>query len=68
MGRSQYCLGFARYGVALDLWRHRSASQDAELIISDLRHVVELLAEFYGPQETSLWLYSKHRLLEGKRH
>lgn len=38
-----------------------------QLLISDLRYVVDCLAEFYSPQETRLWLYSKHRLLEGKR-
>lgn len=38
-----------------------------QLVISDLRYVVDRLAEFYSPQETRLWLYSKHRLLEGKR-
>jgi hypothetical protein len=29
--------------------------------------VVDLLAELYTPQETRLWLYSKHRLLGGTR-
>ena len=38
-----------------------------QLVISDLRYVVDRLAEFYSPQETRLWLYSKHRLLDGKR-
>ena len=38
-----------------------------QLIISDLRYVVDRLAEFYTPEETRLWLYSKHRLLEGER-
>jgi uncharacterized protein (DUF2384 family) len=32
-----------------------------------LRYVVELLSEFYTPEETRLWLYSKHRLLNGSR-
>jgi hypothetical protein len=39
-----------------------------QFIISDLRYGVDLLAQVYGPQETRLWLYSRHRLLEGKRH
>jgi transcriptional regulator with XRE-family HTH domain len=38
-----------------------------QLIISDLRHVVDRLSEFYTPDETRLWLYSKHRLLNGER-
>ncbi|MGH7097561.1 MAG: helix-turn-helix domain-containing protein [Stellaceae bacterium] len=36
-------------------------------LISDLRYVVERLAEFYSPEETRLWLYSRHRLLGDKR-
>jgi transcriptional regulator with XRE-family HTH domain len=38
-----------------------------QLIISDLRYVVDRLSEFYLPDETRLWLYSEHRLLYGKR-
>jgi transcriptional regulator with XRE-family HTH domain len=38
-----------------------------QLVISDLRYVVDRLAEFYSPEETRLWLYSKHRLLDGQR-
>ena len=38
-----------------------------QLLISDLRYIVDLLAEFYTPIETRLWLYSKHRLLGGER-
>ena len=38
-----------------------------QLVISDLRYVVDRLSEFYTPAETRLWLYSKHRLLNGKR-
>jgi hypothetical protein len=38
-----------------------------QLIISDLRYVVDRLSEFYTPEETRFWLYSKHRLLEGQR-
>jgi transcriptional regulator with XRE-family HTH domain len=37
-----------------------------QLVISDLRYV-DRLAEFYAPDETRLWLYSKHRLLNGAR-
>lgn len=38
-----------------------------QLLISDLRYIVDRLSEFYTPEETRLWLYSKHRLLEGER-
>lgn len=38
-----------------------------QLLISDLRYVVDRLAEFYDPDETRIWLYSKHRLLKGER-
>ncbi|MDR3463337.1 MAG: helix-turn-helix transcriptional regulator, partial [Beijerinckiaceae bacterium] len=32
-----------------------------QLIISDLRYVVDRLSEFYTADETRVWLYSKHR-------
>ena len=38
-----------------------------QLLISDLRYIVDRLAEFYSPDETRVWLYSKHRLLAGAR-
>jgi transcriptional regulator with XRE-family HTH domain len=38
-----------------------------QLLISDLRYVVDRLAEFYSPEETRLWLYAKHPLLGGTR-
>ena len=38
-----------------------------QLLISDLRYVVDRLAELYDPEETRIWLYSKHRLLSGER-
>ena len=38
-----------------------------QLLISDLRYVVDRLAELYDPEETRLWLYAKHRLLNGAR-
>lgn len=38
-----------------------------QLLISDLRYVVDRLAELYDPEETRVWLYSKHRLLAGER-
>jgi transcriptional regulator with XRE-family HTH domain len=38
-----------------------------QLVISDLRYVVDRLAEFYSPEETRIWLYAKHPLMEGAR-
>lgn len=38
-----------------------------QLVISDLRYVVDRLSEYYSPEETRIWLYSKHRLLDGER-
>ena len=38
-----------------------------QLLISDLRYVVDRLAEFYSPEKTRLCLYSRHRLLHGER-
>src|SRR5579883_1688201 len=38
-----------------------------QLIISDLRYIVDRLSESYTPEETRLWLYSNHRMLDGQR-
>ena len=38
-----------------------------QLLISDLRYVVDRLAEFYSPDETRIWLYARHPLLAGER-
>lgn len=38
-----------------------------QLLISDLRYVVDRLAEYYSPEETRIWLYAKHPLLNGER-
>lgn len=38
-----------------------------QLLISDLRYVVDRLAEFYTPDETRIWLYARHPLLSGER-
>lgn len=44
-----------------------SPQPKTQLLISNLRYVVDRLADFYSPDETRLWLYSKHRLLNGER-
>ena len=38
-----------------------------QLVLSDLRYVVDRLAEFYTPDETRIWLYSRNNLLGGAR-
>jgi len=38
-----------------------------QLLMSDLRYIVDRLSEFYAPDETRVWLYAKHRLLNGAR-
>jgi len=50
-------------------WSSGAASPHpkTQLLMSDLRYVVDRLSEFYDPVETRLWLYSKHRLLDGAR-
>lgn len=50
-------------------WTSGNASPHpkTQLLISDLRYLVDRLAEFYDPDETRVWLYSKHRLLNGER-
>jgi transcriptional regulator with XRE-family HTH domain len=50
-------------------WTSGSASPHpkTQLLISDLRYLVDRLAEIYDPDETRVWLYSKHRLLNGER-
>lgn len=50
-------------------WTSGSASPHpkTQLLISDLRYIVDRLAEFYTPDETRVWLYAKHPLLGGLR-
>ena len=49
-------------------WSNGSAAPHprTQLILSDLRYVVDRLAEFYTAEETRLWLYARNDLLEGK--
>jgi len=37
-----------------------------QLVLSDLNYVVDRLSEFYTPDETRIWLYSRNDLLDGK--
>ena len=38
-----------------------------QLVLSDLRYVVDRLSEFYTPQEARMWLYARNALLGGAR-
>lgn len=38
-----------------------------QTVIADLRYVVERLSDFYTPEETRLWLHSRHPLLNNER-
>lgn len=38
-----------------------------QLVLSDLRYVVDRLAEFYAPDEIRVWLNSRNQLLDGRR-
>lgn len=44
-----------------------SPQPKTQLVISDLKYVVDRLAEFYSPDETRIWLYAKHPLMGGAR-
>ena len=37
-----------------------------QLILSDLRYVVDRLDEFYSPDETRTWIISRNELLNGE--
>ena len=37
-----------------------------QLLLSDLRYVVDRLGEFYTPEETRVWLYARNDLLDGE--
>ncbi len=38
-----------------------------QLVLSDLRYVVDKLSEFYSPDEVRIWLNSRNELLDGRR-
>lgn len=42
-----------------------SPAANTQLVLSNLRYVVDRLTEFYSPEETRLWLYSRNELLGG---
>ncbi len=44
-----------------------SPQTKTQLLLSDLRYVVDKLAEFYTPEEIRVWLNSRNDLLDGRR-
>lgn len=45
----------------------KAAPQPAtQLVLSDLRYIVDKLAEFYSPDEARTWLYARNNLLGGE--
>lgn len=50
-------------------WWNGKATPDlrTQTIIAELRYVVDRLADFYSPDETRIWLHSKHPMLGGAR-
>lgn len=50
-------------------WSRGNGSPDlrTQTVIADLRYVVDRLSDFYAPDETRLWLHSRHQLLGGER-
>ena len=50
-------------------WRTGKATPQprTQLVIADLRYVVDRLADIYTADETRIWLYSLNNLLDGQR-
>ena len=50
-------------------WSSGKATPDlrTQTVIAELRYVVDRLADFYTPDETRLWLHTKHPMLKGER-
>ena len=40
---------------------------DTEKLLLDLDYIVDQLSDFYEPLEARVWLFSRQRILEGKR-
>jgi uncharacterized protein (DUF2384 family) len=50
-------------------WSNGNATPNlhTQTVIADLRYVVDRLSDFYTPDETRLWLHSRHPMLNGER-
>ena len=41
--------------------------RDKERILLDLEYIVDQLSDFYEPEDARLWLFSRQKLLDGKK-
>jgi transcriptional regulator with XRE-family HTH domain len=50
-------------------WSSGKATPDlkTQMVIAELRYVVDRLADFYTPDETRLWLHARHPMLHNAR-
>lgn len=50
-------------------WTNEKASPplETQTVLAELRYVVDRLSDFYTPEETRLWLHSRHPLLDHRR-
>lgn len=50
-------------------WSNGKATPDlrTQTVIAELRYVVDRLSDFYTPDETRLWLHTRHPMLNGER-
>jgi transcriptional regulator with XRE-family HTH domain len=50
-------------------WSSGKATPDlrTQTVIAELRYVVDCLGDFYTPDETRIWLHTKHPMLQGER-
>jgi transcriptional regulator with XRE-family HTH domain len=53
--------------ATISRWTSAQATPDhrTQLVLYDLRYVVDRMADLYTPDETRTWLYSKNALLAG---
>jgi hypothetical protein len=40
---------------------------ETQTVLAELRYVVDRLSDFYNPDETRLWLHTRHPLLDHRR-
>ena len=60
---------FAVSPATVSRWASGKATPDlkTQTVIAELRYVVDRLGDFYTPDETRLWLHTKHPMLNNER-
>ena len=50
-------------------WSSGKATPDlrTQTVFAELRYVIDRLSDFYTPDETRLWLHTRHPMLNGER-